>query len=323
MQLCLDVFETMLAQSSFEFDRPLTGMEIECNLVDSDYQPAMTNTDVLASIADPAYQTELGAYNIEFNVPPRPLPGRSALELEGEIRASLNAAEDKANAKGAHIVMIGILPTLMPEHLADDWMSESTRYQALNDSIFTARGEDILIDISGPERLSLHAATIAPESACTSMQLHLQVSPADFANNWNAAQVLAGPQLALGANSPFFFGHQLWAETRIELFGQATDTRPDELNAQAVRPRVWFGARRITSTCSRRTCGTSRRCCPSCRMRTRWPNWRPGAHPGCRNSGCTTARCTAGTARSMTSSTTGRTSGWRTGCCPPDPPWST
>ena len=247
VQLCLDVFETMLAQSSFEFDRPLTGMEIECNLVDADYQPAMTNIDVLASIADPAYQTELGAYNIEFNVPPRPLPGRSGLELEGEIRASLNAAEDKANAKGAHIVMIGILPTLMPEHLADDWMSESTRYQALNDSIFTARGEDILIDISGPERLSLHAATIAPESACTSMQLHLQVSPADFANNWNAAQVLAGPQLALGANSPFFFGHQLWAETRIELFAQATDTRPDELKAQGVRPRVWFGERWITS----------------------------------------------------------------------------
>ena len=36
VQLCLDVFETMLAQSSFEFDRPMTGMEIECNLVDAD-----------------------------------------------------------------------------------------------------------------------------------------------------------------------------------------------------------------------------------------------------------------------------------------------
>ena len=82
---------------------------------------------------------------------------------------------------GAHIVMIGILPTLMPEHLSGRWMSESTRYQALNDSIFTARGEDILIDIAGPERLSLQTESIAPESACTSMQLHLQVSPADFA----------------------------------------------------------------------------------------------------------------------------------------------
>jgi gamma-glutamyl:cysteine ligase YbdK (ATP-grasp superfamily) len=247
VQLCLDVFETMLQQSSFEFERPLTGMEIECNLVDGEYQPAMTNSDVLAAIADPAYQTELGAYNIEFNVPPRPLPGRSGLELENEVRASLNAAETKAVDNGAHIVMVGILPTLMPEHLSGDWMSESTRYQALNDSIFTARGEDIIIDIAGPERLSLETATIAPESACTSMQLHLQVSPADFAQNWNAAQVVAGPQLAMGANSPFFFGHHLWAETRIELFAQATDTRSDELRTQGVRPRVWFGERWITS----------------------------------------------------------------------------
>ena len=88
-----------------------------------------------------------------------------------------------------------------------------------------------MIDIAGPERLSLQTASIAPESACTSMQLHLQVSPEDFAKNWNAAQVLAGPQLALGANSPYFFGHELWSETRIELFAQATDTRPDELKS--------------------------------------------------------------------------------------------
>lgn len=247
VQLCLDVFETMLNQSSFEFERPLTGMEIECNLVDRDYQPALRNHEVLKSIADPAYQTELGAYNIELNVPPRPLPGRSALELEDEVRASLNAAEAKAAAEGTHIVMIGILPTLMPEHLSGSWMSDSTRYQALNDSIFTARGEDLVIDISGPERLSIQAASIAPESACTSMQLHQQVSPAEFAQYWNAAQVLAGPQLAVGANSPFFFGHHLWAETRIELFTQATDTRPDELKTQGVRPRVWFGERWITS----------------------------------------------------------------------------
>jgi len=247
VQQCLDVFERMLSESNFESAHPLTGMEIECNLVDADYQPAMSNQDVLASIADPAYQTELGAYNIEFNVPPRSLPGRRALRLEAEVRNSLNAAETKAATDGAHIVMIGILPTLMPEHLAGSWMSPSMRYQALNDSIFTARGEDILIDIAGAERLSVYAESIAPESACTSMQLHLQVSPADFANNWNAAQVIAAPQLAMGANSPYFFGHHLWAETRIELFAQATDTRPDELKSQGVRPRVWFGERWITS----------------------------------------------------------------------------
>lgn len=246
--LCLDAFETMLAQSSFDSEQPLTGMEIECNLVDADYQPAMSNRHVLDAIGDPAYQVELGAYNIEFNVPPRPLPGHTSLDLEAEVRASLNEAENKAGAAGgAHIVMIGILPTLMAEHLDHGWMSESKRYAALNESIFSARGEDIPINISGPEPLSWHTATIAPESACTSMQLHLQLDPGTFAANWNAAQIVAGPQLALGANSPFFFGHRLWAETRIELFAQSTDTRPDELKSQGVRPRVWFGERWIDS----------------------------------------------------------------------------
>ena len=54
-------------------------------------------------------------------------------------------------------------------------------------------------------------------------------------------------QVAVGANSPFFFGRELWRETRIALFEQATDTRPEELKAQGVRPRVWFGERWITS----------------------------------------------------------------------------
>jgi hypothetical protein len=53
--------------------------------------------------------------------------------------------------------------------------------------------------------------------------------------------------VAVGANSPYFHGRRLWAETRIALFEQATDTRPDELKAQGVRPRVWFGERWITS----------------------------------------------------------------------------
>ena len=247
VRLCLDVFERMLAQGGFEADRPLTGLEIELNLVDGRYQPSMMNKSVLEHIADPAYQTELGAYNIELNVEPRPLPGTSALELEEHLRESLNAAERKAEQAGSHIVMIGILPTVMPEHFEGIWMSDSSRYAALNESIFTSRGEDLFIDIAGAERLALYSSSIAPESACTSVQLHLQVSPSRFANAWNAAQLLIGPQLALGANSPYFFGRQLWAETRIELFSQATDTRPPELKNQGVRPRVFFGERWITS----------------------------------------------------------------------------
>ena len=103
------------------------------------------------------------------------------------------------------------------------------------------------IAIDGAEQLLTHADSITPEAACTSVQLHVQVSPDAFASYWNAAQAIAGVQVALAANSPFLFGRQLWHETRITLFEQATDTRPDELKQQGVRPRVWFGERWITS----------------------------------------------------------------------------
>ncbi|MBC9957786.1 glutamate--cysteine ligase [Yimella sp. cx-51] len=245
----LDVFERMLHTRGFEFERQLTGMEIEMNLVDADMQPTMNNAAVLESIHDSDYQTELGQYNIELNVSPRPMPGDEALKLEKDLRASLNRADDLAQQAGARIVTVGILPTIMPEHFHTEWMSANTRYAALNEAIFNARGEDLFIDIEGPtgERLATFADTIAPESACTSVQLHLQVQPLQFAAYWNAAQALSSLQLALGANSPYFFGKQLWHETRIPLFKQATDTRSVELKNQGVRPRVWFGERWITS----------------------------------------------------------------------------
>jgi hypothetical protein len=244
---CLDVFARMLSESKFDFERPLTGLEIEFNLVDDRDDPAMRNADVLTAIANPDFQTELGQFNIEINVRPRSLAGTATEELESELRASLNAAEQQARSVGAHIVMIGMLPTLTPQHLTGEALSANPRYRLINEQIFAARGEDLYINIDGPERLVTHADTIAPEAACTSVQFHLQVSPESYARVWNAAQCIAGVQLALGANSPFLFGKELWRETRVALFEQATDTRPQELKEQGVRPRVWFGERWITS----------------------------------------------------------------------------
>ncbi len=244
---CLDVFARMLSESKFDFERPLTGLEIEFNLVDQHQDPAMSNTAVLEAIASEDFQTELAQFNIEINVRPRPLAGDSLATLEQDLRASLNSAEGKAREVGANITMIGVLPTLGQEHLTADSISHNPRYALINEQIFAARGEDLHIAIDGPERLSTYADTIAPEAACTSVQWHLQVSPQAYADNWNAAQSIAGIQLAIGANSPFLFGKELWRETRIALFEQATDTRPEELKAQGVRPRVWFGERWITS----------------------------------------------------------------------------
>jgi hypothetical protein len=237
----------MLRERRFEASPSRVGVEIELNLVDSRGAPSMRNAAVLDAIADPAWATELGQFNLEINVPPRRLEGQALADLEQEIRASLNAADAKARGTGSRLVMVGILPTLAEEDMREDTISANDRYRVLNEQIFAARGEDLRIAIDGPEQLLTHSGSITPEAACTSVQLHVQVSPDAFASYWNAAQAIAGVQVALAANSPFLFGRQLWDETRITLFEQATDTRPDELKQQGVRPRVWFGERWITS----------------------------------------------------------------------------
>jgi hypothetical protein len=244
---CLDAFAKMLQESRFDFERPMTGLEIELNLVDEAAQPAMKNAEVLGAIADPDFVTELGQFNIEINVAPRQLAENGVTAFENQVRASLNAAEMKSRTRDAHMVMIGILPTLRANDLTHESLSANPRYALLNDQIFAIRGEDMHIAIEGAERLEVTCDSIAPESACTSAQLHLQVSPMQFSAYWNAAQAVAGVQVALAANAPYLFGKHLWQETRVPLFEQATDTRPDELKAQGVRPRVWFGEQWITS----------------------------------------------------------------------------
>ncbi|UAL28308.1 glutamate--cysteine ligase [Nocardioides rotundus] len=244
---CLDVFARMLREAAFDTDDPMTGLEVELNLVDESGNPALKNAEVLEQIADPDFQTELGQFNIEINVPPRKLREDGLAEFERSLRRSLNDAEDKSAQVGAHLVMIGILPTLGEGHMTPSSISANPRYALLSEQILAARGEDIEINISGAERLSTTSDSILPEAAATSTQFHIQTSPDEFAEYWNASQVIAGAQLAVGANSPYLLGKELWPETRIPLFEQATDTRSEELKAQGVRPRVWFGERWITS----------------------------------------------------------------------------
>ncbi len=244
---CLDVFALMLDEFRFDTDRPMTGLEIELNLIDADAEPAMLNAEVLEQLADPTFQTELGQFNLELNAQPRLIEGLGFDEYEQVLRDSIGRADERARKLDAAVVLIGILPTLTQRHTVLENLSSNPRYRILNEQIINARGDDMRIDIRGVEHLQLRTDSIAPEAACTSVQFHLQVAPDAFASYWNASQAIAGVQLAMGANAPFLYGRQLWAETRIALFEQATDTRPDELKAQGVRPRVWFGERWITS----------------------------------------------------------------------------
>ncbi|MFE0326625.1 glutamate-cysteine ligase family protein [Streptomyces sp. NPDC058960] len=247
LRQCLTGLARLLEEKRFDGPKNLMGLEIELNLVGQDGTPRMMNAQVLERIASRDFQTELAMFNLEVNIAPHRLGDRVFDRLAEELRISLAYADRKANELDASILMIGILPTLDRDDLVSSNLSAVDRYTLLNDQIVAARGEDFRLDIEGVERLECSARSITPEAACTSVQLHLQVTPNRFADLWNAAQAVAAVQVALGANSPFLFGRELWRESRPPLFQQSTDTRPPELQAQGVRPRTWFGERWITS----------------------------------------------------------------------------
>jgi len=244
---CLEVFRLLLDQGRFEIGRKLAGIEVELYVVDGDGIPLNINAELLERMANDDFQTELAQFNIEFNLAPHKLVGTVFREFEEELVTAFEYAQSRATELGAHAVMVGIMPTLNDLHVKLPNISANPRYALLNEQILAARGEDVAIDIEGTEHLAIRQNSIMLEAAATSVQLHLQVSPDGFPRVWNAAQAIAAAQVALGANSPWLLGKELWRETRVAVFEQAIDTRTQELAAQGVRPRVWFGERWITS----------------------------------------------------------------------------
>jgi gamma-glutamyl:cysteine ligase YbdK (ATP-grasp superfamily) len=239
----LSALERLMREGRFETGRRLCGVECEVYITDQRADPATINAKLLEKIASDEFQTELAQFNIEFGNQPRRLADHVFHTMEVELRRSLNHAHAMAEQLDARVVIIGILPTLTDFHVTEQNLSANPRYKALNDMILAQRGEDIHIHIEGDDTFDTMTDSILFEAACTSVQLHLQVDPNDFAVYWNTAQALSAPLVAVGANSPFLLGKQLHHETRIALFEQSIDTRTEELASQGVRPRVWFGER--------------------------------------------------------------------------------
>ena len=192
VQRCLDALTLMLREHPFARDEPMTGVEVELNLVDDDeLVPALRGRQVLDAIGGAEFQSELGRWNLELNLPPRPLPGDEWRHFEHQLTDQLGLARAAADSCGARLAVIGILPTIEPRHLVVDALSTEDRYVVLNEQLMSARGEPIRLDIAGddpsgrhsvaPDHLFADFDSIAPEAACTSMQLHLQVHPDAFA----------------------------------------------------------------------------------------------------------------------------------------------
>ena len=236
----LAVLADLIARPGFGEGEASLGAELEVSLVDERGQPLLRNAEVLRESADPRLTFELDRFNLEANLRYGPLAGASLSALEAECEDCLAEIGRAAAEHGARAAMIGILPTLTRERLGHEAMTDSRRYAALSNALRGLRDGPFHLDIGGEDRLRIECEDVTYEGAATSFQLHLRVAPEAFCDVYDAVQLTTPLALAVSANSPTFLGHRLWDETRIALFKQAVDHRP-ERGARGRPARVSFG----------------------------------------------------------------------------------
>ncbi len=237
----LRALEMMLAEGMIESNRRRLGAEQETVLVDDDWRPAPVNLKILDRLADKHFTTELGRFNIEYNLDPVEAGGDCLTRIERQLRELLAKGQEASRREGARMLLTGVLPTLTQSDLTLDNMTPVARYRALNEAMARLRGDRFHLRIKGRDELIIDHDNVMLEACTTSFQLHYQVSAEEFARLYNIAQVVAAPVLSCATNSPLLFGRQLWRETRIALFQQSVDTRGQTDSIRDVEPRVSFG----------------------------------------------------------------------------------
>ena len=235
------LLERMIDDDWFDKDQMHIGAEQEFCLIDKHFKPALKAIEVLEKLDRDFFTTELAKFNVEANLSPQPFKGSCFTDLENELRtliAQLNAACSDLEIE---YILTGILPTLRKHDLSFENLTPLDRYRSLAQAIHKMRGRDFELHLKGDDELDLTLDSIMLESCNTSFQVHLQVTPEEFAEKYNIAQLITAPIISMAANSPLLFGKRLWHESRIGLFQQSIDTRITHEHLRDKSPRVMFG----------------------------------------------------------------------------------
>ncbi len=211
-------FET----NQFAAEPAKCGLELEAWLTTPAGYPAPLNSALLAHLNHPLVGPELAKCNIEFNTTPQPCHAFD--QLYAELNETWQLACAAATDLDATLISIGTLPSAQLTDFKPEAMSPSERYRALNEQVMRQHPQRYAdIHIAGRETFQHRCTDIMIEAATTSWQVHLQLHPQQAVRYYNAALIASAAVVALAANSPFLFGHDLWQESRIPLFEQVID----------------------------------------------------------------------------------------------------
>lgn len=234
----------MMIENGMIENGPLrVGAEQEFCLVNNEFLPESKSLEILEDINDDHFTTEIGNYNLEINLDTLPLAKDCFSKLHKQLDSLLEKAKKVGSKKDVNIILTGILPSLSVNNVDEQSMTDVKRYSLLNEAIKNYRRENFHIHIKGVDEVNLHHASVMLEGCNTSFQMHLQLHPETFVDNYNWAQAIAGPVLSVCTNSPLLFGKELWSETRIALFTQSVDTRANSFLLNEKQSRVSFGSK--------------------------------------------------------------------------------
>jgi CBS domain-containing protein/gamma-glutamylcysteine synthetase len=237
----LQALERLIESGAIEAGTRRIGAEQEVVLADAGWRPAPVAVEVLDALDDPHFNTEIGRFNLEINLPAVSAGTRCLSQIEDHLLTLLDRVAKAAEPHGARVVLCGILPTLKHADLTLENLTPRPRYHALNDTTLALRGGPLRLRIEGTDELQVEHDSVMLEACNTSFQVHLQVGADEFPRLYNAAQAALGPVLSASVNSPLLFGKRLWEETRIALFQQSLDTRHLVSHVREIVPRVRFG----------------------------------------------------------------------------------
>ncbi len=246
----IDALDHMIENNMFEKGIQRIGAEQEFCLVNRNWEPSGRSEEIIQLLNDPHFTHELAKYNLEINLDPVELKGDCFDKVERQLRDLLGKAEKLLEERKQHVILTGILPTITPRHIEHDHLTPNVRFEELNNVMRDHKGGDFELHIQGVDELITKHDSIIFEACNTSFQLHLQIDHKEAVDQFNWAQAIAGPVLAICANSPLLLGKELWSETRIALFQQSIDMRSGSTLIREQQPRVTFGTEWVKESIS-------------------------------------------------------------------------
>ena len=237
----IKALEILIDQDLIERDVRRVGVEQEMYIVDWQGYQAPIYDRVLQQLNDDRFTTELARFNLEANLAPDLIDGGFLRNMEKGIYEVLEIADRAAQKVGANILLTGILPTLRDQDISYANLTPELRYRCLNDTCIAARGGKFTLVIDGVDRFEASYDSAVIEGASTSFQIHLQVAPEQAAAQYNLAQLITAPLLAVAANSAVLLNRRVWHETRVALFERAIEYRSRPQLNRRFPSRVGFG----------------------------------------------------------------------------------